>query len=119
MTKAEKDREYYLAHREAIKARVAARYREKRGEVAAYYRQWAVTHRDTVRRHQRAYENRARADGREAALQRSFSARLTDGYVRSLIALRCGVPAKAIPRALVEAKRQQLRALRAIKEKQK
>lgn len=44
---------------------------------------------------------------------------LSDAYIRAKIAHRSGIPCAAIPKELVEAKREQLKLHRLLKEKQK
>lgn len=60
MTKAERDRKYYLANREKIKARSAKRRREKPEECYAASRAWALANRDRVREISRESARRAR-----------------------------------------------------------
>lgn len=51
----EKAREYYLANRERIIARVAARYKEKRNEITAYNRQWYAENKEEHLKKQAEY----------------------------------------------------------------
>lgn len=85
------------------------------------HRQYERAHKAAARgRMQKWIANQSKEALREASASRARSCaqKLTDGYVRAKLAEQSGVPRRFLPESLVEAKREHLRLVRLLKEKE-
>lgn len=90
----------------------------QRPEMKAYYRQWYAAHAESVKA--RAVEwTKANPDRRRDVCRKNMArqrAKLSDAYVRRMLAQEMGLRSKDIPQPLVEAQRELLKIKRYTRE---
>ena len=90
----------------------------QRPEMKAYYRQWYAAHAESVKA-RAAQWTKANPDKRRDVCRENTArqrAKLSDAYVRRMLAQSIGLKAADIPQSLVEAKRELLKIKRYIRE---
>jgi len=106
-------RERTKEHRRAYEKQYMANNREK---YRLYSNEWQRANADKCWEYYQRYISKPGNRERDRANAKRERDRLTDGYIRTILSMRTPLKSKAIPQAMVEAKRIQLQITRRIKD---